>query len=84
MALLHIASRGNQIAHHLQLMARNKPAERLQLDALIDRMTGIDAAIRELENYQAWHRKHPQWEKWARSCRVSARRRRRSGKSDPG
>jgi hypothetical protein len=84
MALPGAASRGNPIAFNLGTMARLRLAEQSQLEALIHRRTEIDMAIRELETYQAWDRKHPQWEKWGRTGRASARRRRRFGKADPG
>ncbi len=65
-------------------MAKHRPAAQSQLEALIHRRTGIEMAIREMETYLAWDRKHPQWEKWGEAGRASARRRRRSGKADPG
>jgi hypothetical protein len=79
MALLGNARRGTPIAtDHLRPMAKRKPAEQSQLEALIHRKASIDTAIQELEGYQAWHREHTQCERCARAGRASARRRRRS------
>lgn len=46
-------------------MAEDKPAGQLQLEDLIRRRAGLDTAIRELENYLGWRRKHPPW--WKRA-----------------
>ena len=65
-------------------MTRNKPVEQSQLDALIHRRAGVVTAIRELEDYLVWRRKHPLWGRWKRDARASAGPRRGSGKADPG
>src|SRR5664280_1808778 len=61
MASLGAARRGTPIALDQRPMATHKPAEQLQLEVLTHRRTGVATAIRELENYLAWHRKHPLW-----------------------
>ena len=53
MALLGNARRGTPIATDLRPMAKRKPAEQSQLEALIHRKASIDTAIQELEGYQA-------------------------------